>query len=731
MAKKSRKRRTQARGGVPGLLQEAMRRLRQGRHSHAIRTARKALNRARAPAHQEAAAAVLAEVHLHAALAAETLGRRLEHLNLALEHAPQAPRPHFYRGLTLWQQGRREEGLEALDAAAERDAQQPGLAALRRLARLTSGAAWDTQGLPDEEERLLRRVAAFVEDEGAEGETAEDVEDGLWQALLQMQADEDAAPEALLQEAAGQSDRAPVRLLLRYYRGVAARRRGDGETAEACWQEAVEGGLAMPWLTDNMAYVLRQEVIGLAEAGQWREIAALAQRAPEAVDDRILAETVGLAYHHLGYEAARAGRWDRAARYWQNANDYHPTRHVAQNLALAEERRERWAAAAEAWRDMARRRPRSPDHPDYLPDGQVAALWHHAAACYLHEERFENVLTCLDHALNYAPDNTDVRMRRADVLLADQRREAAENELERLLERDPEHVEALTRLATLAEDSWHRDAPALWRRVLAADPDHREARDALAEHYIEEAEGGGLLGRLTNREPAPRKRIKVFKKGLDELPEHPRLLLALAKAYRAAGDSEAARAHLQRAHEAAPSDLNVIGPVLHELLHFDAEQAVEALLEQMRQMKGLLPSFWLDQADEALACALGASWAERFFAEAEGLLERPYVEAGRASLLVQMYEIAYQREADALAARIKQRIREEAPAGGAPEDLEAHRLVNEEENPEHAVRLLRKAQRRARKARDEAMRTLAEEKEILLSTTPSELMQMMMEMMED
>ena len=720
---------------APGLLREALRRLRRNNTGHAIRHARQASEAAASPEQKKAAEQVLSEAHFQAALGSPTLDRRLEHLVVALRHTPDGARFHVYQGITLWQQGRTAKAVEALKSAAAYPPQPPGLSYLRQLVQLASGAPVAAD-LSAAERDVLQLVAALIE-----GKPSRDLyallqkswpgqDKTAWKAFIQMSASETAAPTDLLKQALEHTTRQPIENVLRYYQGVAALRKGNREVALVSWQEA--GGLGQPWLEQNLISALREQVFEYAQTHQWAALTDLDRHLPATVEDRILTETVSLAYFHLGYDAARAGQWKTAVQHWRKANERTPTHQLAQNLALAEEAMGNWVEAAEAWRSMVRRRPRKATHPDYLSDAQVAALWKHAADCYEKVDATEEVLTCLKHAGKYAPDDIEIRLNKVDLLMAEERPEAAKNELDRVLEDNPDHIETLLRLATLYDNQWNRDAMPLWQRVLVLNPHHREAREALAENYLKKtASPTARFGLFFNPEKRVKNYIKLLRQGLEELPDHPKLLLRLGLLYQHAGKDEQARTTLLRAYHAAPTDPSIVGAVLHELLHLDGDDTVEELLPAVRQIEDLLPSFWIDQGRRVLQCELDEVWTMQFFEEAEKLSARPYVEETRASLLVEMFEVASNADAYDLADQYEQRIHDEVPDSGAPEYLTAHHLLHDEGDFRQVLQWLRKAKRAARRARDTAMFNLAEDREQFLKLGPATLLDLLSEMYYD
>jgi len=713
--------------GTTSILQEAARQLRRGSFA-AVQTQMAQLRKSRLdPASAEAARQLLAEAHFRAAMLDNNLTERLHHLTTALQETPDTPKLHFHRGITLWLLGRGAEALPELEAVATREPQRRGLPYLRALARIAAGQPWDAAGLTPAEANTVRLVQKLAQRKPRAGSvTIEEPLLGkgteLWQALITMREDPAAAPQIQLKVAVEQNMRKPIGRILNYYKGVAALRAGDREGARAAWLYAQGAGHDTPALAENLTALLRAEAVELSEAGRWQELINLLGRVPDLGGDRILAETGGLAYYHLGYEAAQAGKWQLAAQHWRKSNELDANRYVSQNLALAEEALQNWGNAAEAWRDMVRRRPRKEDHPDYLTDIQVAALWSHVAECYQHTEFISEVETCLRNALKYAPDDAALRLRLADTLLNDQRGDAAETQLQEIIAIEPQHIEALVRLGRLYEGWWDRDPMAIWRQVLAINPTHPEARDALADGYVKMVNAASpfALYNFTIKNPG-KTNIEILEAGLRELPDHPKLLVELGTTQARANQHRQARESLLKAFRVAPQDVKIANSVLHELLHANAGDAVEELIPLARQIPRLLPAFWFDQASMALQCKLGEVWADLFIEEALKLVDQPYVEDTRAGLLLEAYEVAHQGATTELRALLEKRIREEVPNSGAVQYLEAYRLHFEKQDIRGASRLIREAIRNARRANDTGVLRRAEAIEPVLKGAPAPL----------
>ncbi|MSP11917.1 MAG: hypothetical protein EXR62_03050 [Chloroflexi bacterium] len=705
-----------------GLLSQSIGHLRLGKIDLGIQAATKALKAANTAALLEAARQVLAEVHFRAALSIEDQPKRLEHLNSALQHQPDAPRLRFYRGVTLWQMGNLASARAELDIVDSLEPDRPGIAYLHQLAQLANGQPWDKHRLSPAEANTLELVQGLIQgqpqaqilpllQEPLVGRSAQ-----IWESLIELRTVHSTESTVLLNTAIQKSVRRPVYRILEYYLGVAALRQNNPEKARLTWLSVKNGGLSTPWLDGNLTMLLREQAFALAQEGRWGDVAKIADGRPSASHDGTLDELLALAFYHLGYDAAQQGAWFKATQQWRQANILKPSRQLSQNLALAEEALENWSEAAEAWREMARRRPRKTDHPDYLTDAQVSAIWSRAAGCYQRLGMVDEVVTCLKNGLKYVPQDITLRLKLVDVLMDFERDEAAQNELERILEIEPQNVKALICLGTLYDERGDRDTMPIWRRVLAVNPQNVEAKEALADKYLDQAVlkiPTDLLGFIKNRikhEP-----IKILEAGLQELPEHPKLLLEMGRYYREAGKLEQATNTLLRAFRAGSSLPEIVGSVLHELLHMKKDETVRELIPQARQISNLLPAFWIDQGQSLLVCELDEAWLITFFDEALALLSLPYVADSKAGLFLQIYQVLYESDKKHLVEQFTQRIIDEVPTSGAIEFLDAHHAYFEKHDAKQALGHIRKAIQAARRVNDKGVLQQAAAIENLLS----------------
>lgn len=688
-------------------LDEAQTALLGGNAAQAIDLVTKALNANLDPSLRTRALALLAEAHFRAAASTHVLEDRLAHLEIALRLAPQQARLHHHAGVTLLHLGRASTAKQAFVAALKLAPNRPGLSFLHQLARIVDGESAVTAGLSTAEVNSLHLAQALMKTNGSSelseqfiGQSLVGQADGLWQLLLQMVDQPKSAPSARFASELAAAQQLAHSPIAAYYSGVVALRKGDKTAALPIWRRlADEGQLTTAWFTENTALLTRERASTLAEAQQWQDVIALQPSDLATVTDNVLAEVLAAAHFQLGYAASEAGDWAQAVQHWEQANHLAKVRSIAQNLALALERLGRWSDAATAWREMVRRRPRKSDQPDSLTDDQVAAIWLHAADCYGQIDNSAEEIACLKNALKYKETDPDLRLRLVDAYVGDQRMEAARNELERLLEISPDHVPALTRLGAIYQNLQMGDATSIWRRVVALEPANQEARNALADCIVESAlarGADGWLGRLTKR--SEKQQIKILQDGLKELPGHPKLLLEIGMIQQSIGDHRAARGTLRQAWEAAPTDPEIVGMALHDLLHAKGEAIVEELLPSVRNIPGLLTPFWLDQAERAMHCELDERWVSRFFEEAIDLAKLNRNKETLVLTLIRICDVVFLEDpSPKLRSQWEDRARRDGAHAGLGEYVDA-RYAAEVGNHGKAIELLRKGAHLANKA---------------------------------
>ena len=425
------------------------------------------------------------------------------------------------------------------------------------------------------------------------------VVEGLWQGLVALESGDDGAHKALQSVAQDDDQPAAARAVVAYTLGLNALRHDRSAEALAHWKSARRLGLDTPAFHDNL-YLLHHTCAEQAMAdGQWAEAAVLADAALNlSPGDRDLRDLASAAHFHAGHADAQAARWNQALEHWEKARELgENSRVLLQNLALAYEKTERFLEAAELWRQVVRRRPRKADAPDALTSQQVSLLWGHVADCYRRAGNVQEAITTLRNAVKSDPSNTDLRLELVDALAASERWSTASNEVNRILKREPDNVSALVRTARL-DEGWGYLARArqAWKKVVELDPNHLEARERLVELLHQE-------GARLYRAGRPDEAQEYYREALAYMPDEAYLYIALAECHFDKNDSDAARQELERAFALDPADLAVYHMAV-DVCHIadcpdDAEWVITQAQEMAgpRQPAGRLPAeFYLDLA---------------------------------------------------------------------------------------------------------------------------------------
>lgn len=700
-------------------LAQAIELLKQGHIADADLLAQNVLNRVNDGDLHTRAQQVLAEAAFRQTAAASDMKERLRFLNRALEQAPNDSRLHHHRGLTLLRLGESANAQKEFDWLIANDVSRHNekgskIEFMKQALHLAQDQPTDESNLAADEAQLLKVVQKFVNNAPKE-EILPLVKSSthipkqhaeLWMALLDMRDKPKTASQKTRDRLATAASLSP---LASYYLGVAALRKKEVQPALDAWKAAANSGFQQPWFEENRSKLLRECASEMAKADRWHEIIELTEDQINSDGDKVLVETVAAAHFHVGYDAVQRNNWPLALSHWQLASELKQSRQLAQNLAIAYEKQEDWPEAAQTWREMVRRRPRKESHPDYLSDSQVAVIWTRAGACYHRAELetdgnyfplYEEKLTCYKNAVKYDPQNLDLRMQLVLAYLEEERNEAAENELERVLEIDPDNVPALLRLGILYDQQWGGKPLPLWERALELEPNNVDARNAVASAILDEAgtdEPRNWFARLNPL--SDRDKIKKLKAATERIPNHPKLLFSLGVTYLRSGKNKDALQALTASWDADQRDPNSFGRAMHELLHVKGgDKIVEERLPSVRAISGLHAHFWLEQSDLVRRCELDEQWIPRFWDEAVLVAENDNEPGSLPDTLIDIMDFAMAEGLTHLSNKYETRIKNELSHTGAAEYLEVIRLREREADPEEMLRVLRRAKKKAKTA---------------------------------
>jgi tetratricopeptide (TPR) repeat protein len=382
---------------------------------------------------------------------------------------------------------------------------------------------------------------------------------------------------------------------------------------------------------------------------------------------------------------------------------------LAYNLALAYEQAEGWVMAGETWREALRRRPRKADHPDAVSDEEVARLWRRAAEAYHRAGDYEEAANVYRQALKWNPDDLQTRQALADGLLNDGRLVAAQNELDRILERDPDNIPALLRMGeAIAQDDhwWHRGAaPRYWRQVLELDPDNASARQSLVDFMLDRAEDQAYWGSYAAA-------IANLEQALELQPNDGRVLAALGSSYLGMGDEETGRSYIELAKAKDPQNLGVYGILLEVWLdQDDPERAQEVMGQAEAAIEDIPFPFYMSLA----ALCLQSEYEEL----ARPWLERAVEKAPPGEpILASIGEMAMMAQAPIIAREYLERAIEAGQSTGQAYLILGLLAVLAEDDLNTARKHWRRAERIARTEGDEDLQERIEIARAYFSTPP-------------
>ena len=562
--------------------------------------------------------AALAEAYFRRGLKhlrAFALEASLADLQRAADLRPDDPCYAHHLGLAAYRTGDLDRAIQSFAVArrgetefAARAAYPLALALLQRGDDPSTHTVWSA--LSDEERTMLRHASAFRRrpyDLPPEAPT-------LWRGLSALDEGDREGARLAVQQVLGGESSALEKGVAHYYLGVLAAGAERWEEAARYWNAARAAGYTSPWLEENAGELYHRLAEDRLQGGNVEGALGAAEEARRHKSGNSrLEELVSQAYQREAYRAASDGEWEEALECWQKANEVGGgSFRLAYNLALAYEQAEDWVTAGETWREALRRRPRKADHPDAISDEEVARLWRRAAEAYDRAGEYEEAANVYRQALKWNPDDLQTRMALAEGLLNDGRLVAAQNELDRILERDPDNIPALLRMGeAIAQDEhwWHRSAaPTYWKRVLELDPDIASARQSLVDFMLDRAEDMAYWGSYAAA-------IESLEQALELQPNHGRVLAALGSCYLGMDDEDSARPYIELALAKDPQNLGVYSIILQAWLdREDPERAREVMAQAEAAIEDVPFAFYMSQAALCLESddeELARPWLER------------------------------------------------------------------------------------------------------------------------
>jgi tetratricopeptide (TPR) repeat protein len=409
----------------------------------------------------------------------------------------------------------------------------------------------------------------------------------LWRGLIAVVLNDSATAQQTLQPLADPASGLPpqARSVARYYLGSLAAAAGQTEAALAHWQAAQADGLDSYHLRHNLSALAYAQAVKAQQSGQPGKAAEWLDQVRVSGDNRDeMREFYRQLKWDLAYAAAQKGDWQQALLYWQQVEQAgDDSRKLTLNLALAYQHQGHYWEAAEHWRTLLRRRPRKAGHPDALTDQQVARIWQNIAENYSKAEDYEEAITTYKNAVKWDPENIDLRLQLVEAYQSEGRWQAAENELNRILDKNPNHIKALTLLAeSYSDDYFPGQARKLWLRILELEPDNPVARQQLAHSYVQEGSRYTMWGDY-------QRALNVFNEGLKQAPNNQQLLTVIGGTYADWHKFKEARTYLEQARAINPNDLQTLHTIFMIWLSNKAMSEAQQTLEYIKAVPGPVP----------------------------------------------------------------------------------------------------------------------------------------------
>jgi Flp pilus assembly protein TadD len=493
--------------------------------------------------HNPAVTPALAEAHFRRALASTTPpDQQMLDLQRATALVPNDARYYYHLGLAHHRRGDRASARIAYDIVAAADSPPRGFPFTYALAKLETDPNADVSAIPALSElereiiamlaRLLRGETALPARAGSSWfqsliakMSGTDAALALWRGLGYLLANDDAAALDALHAANRLTPHGEA--IKHYYLGALAVRRGDWNAATLSWRQAQTRGLATPWLHENLAALDLPKAISAAQAENWQAAIEHARAALQADAANALAAQIAvLALDRLAHAATRAGQWAQAAAHWYEASQHalgDAARRIWHNLAIASEQSEQWAQAATAWRELLKFKPRG-KKKDAWTDAHWAWIRQRATQDLEKAGRLGEAIALMKQKIKATPDDLAARMELVDALIANQQDTAARNELQRILEKEPQHRDARRKLAEwhAARREWFA-AEECMRILLEQDPADAPTRKQIAILLLERGRALHADGRVADAR-------EVFEQAIPYAPDHADIYIDLGRA---------------------------------------------------------------------------------------------------------------------------------------------------------------------------------------------------------
>lgn len=510
--------------------------------------------------HDPAVARALAEAYFRRAITNKSADPVAD-LRQAHELAPDNSRYQFHLGRMLHLQGDFQAAAEAYGAVLAKKPAQVRTGRLLALAILQQDPTTDLNTIPaltDAVRQWAAPVVALLHKQSV-------ADDGtplgrFWAALALIMRGDPAAAELLHDERSLPA--AKLHALRRYYRGVAAAQAGQTEEAVKHWAQVAKAELPVEHLAINEIAALYPTLLAQLEQEDLDGAIATSRASAELRGSPVFDEVRISTLDRGAHRAAAAGNWAEAVSLWSLARQIlsrttssklgspAPLLH---NLALAYEKIEDWESAADTWRALLRTKGSRSSGSNEVDTEAARQAWvrKRVITCYRNAGRPDEAVTVFRQMVKAEPNNLALRIELADALLANEQDRAAENEVKRVLERDPEHPDALYRYATtLSTQMQYAESEAIMLKVVAQHPKREDLRRGAAGLFLSHGVDWSSWGRYDLARQA-------FVQGEKLQPDNPLFPLNQARMCLPTKEFDEARRLIERTLEITNTDLNI------------------------------------------------------------------------------------------------------------------------------------------------------------------------------
>jgi tetratricopeptide (TPR) repeat protein len=210
-----------------------------------------------------------------------------------------------------------------------------------------------------------------------------------------------------------------------------------------------------------------------------------------------------------------------------------------------------------------------------LSDQQWAWVRTRIITCYQHAGRPDAALAVFRQIIKEDPSDLDVRVQLADALLANDQERAAENEIGRILQIDPQHVDALLRHAAFIDTHMRLpESEQIMRDLVARHPERADLRQLAGQHFLQHGRQYAEWGNLDTA-------YKAFVEGERYDPENYLLPLNQARMQIGRRTHEEIRTLVDRATALAGDQPEAFVKILETWVIADRIDEARALLDQL------------------------------------------------------------------------------------------------------------------------------------------------------